>query len=777
MDSLTKEKLDYITVGIKTIQNVPLKSTLSKSDGTFLLSEIKSGQYLINLISVGYQTKTITLKLSIESGNVDMGTIYLSTQNNQLKEIVVTADRPIIKQEVDRISYDLQADPESNTSNVMEILRKVPLISVDGDDNISLKGDANYKILINGKPSSMMERNAKDVLKSMPASSIQKIEVITTPPSKYDAEGMAGLINIITNKKVDNGYNASLNISQRFPAGGRGTGGSGTFKLGKFGISAFGGGNFSQVPSLQNTMSRTTTGTNTTNLMQVNSNRSDNRSGYFGTEISFELDSLNLISGQFNINGSHNENNTEQSSILNGENGMQQGYNLNSDFIGWGTGTDASLNYQLGFRKSKNRLLTFSYRYFDYRNKQDNDLESSNPFNYNQPDFKQYNNGGTAEQTIQADYIHPTKKISIEGGLKAIWRKNDSDFRFNMLNSSNGEFEIDPSKTNVFNNTQSVLSAYNSYQYNLKSWNFKAGFRLERTRIDADFISGQNQVKQEYLNLIPSVSLNKKFKNMNNINLGFSQRIQRPGIYQLNPFVDRSNPNFENTGNPNLHPTVGSAYTLGYSRSKKGSFNLVLGYHNFTDLIMPVSYFDPLSLITYNSYDNTGRARLVTANLNVNHPLSKKMSFSFNGRLAHGKVEGIVNNTLVKNQGFMYGFSSSTSYRFQKHWRINASANVNGPNLSMQGTSNSYTGSSFSVDKDFIKDKLTFSLAGNNLFRKYRTDIRESFGPDFFQTNNNLRFYRSFNSSLNYRFGQLKSGIKKSSRGIKNDDVTNNDAK
>src|SRR5690606_34288324 len=136
------------------------------------------------------------------------------------------------------------------------------------------------------------------------------------------------------------------------------------------------------------------------------------------------------------------------------------------------------------------------------------------------------------------------------------------------------------------------------------------------------------------------------------------------------------------------------------------------------DLIMPVSVYNPTTFITYNSYDNTGKARLFTANLNINYPFTKKLNFSFNGGLAHGRVEGIVNSILVKNEGFMYNFSSSGSYRFEKGWRLNTSVNVNGPNLSLQGTSNSYIGSSFSINKDLIKDKLSFSAAANNPFKK-----------------------------------------------------------
>lgn len=772
-DSAGHKTLDFVTVGLKSDKNMPIRSVLTKSDGSFTFSNIKPGKYLVTAVSVGYQSKTIPVDLTDSTKKLrNLGTINISARTTKLKEVVVTADKPLIKQEVDRITYDLQADPESKSSNVLEMMRKVPLLSVDGDDNILLKGNSGYKIFINGKPSSMMERNPKDILKSMPASSIQSIEVITNPPSKYDAEGLVGIINIITNKKVDNGYNGSINMSQRFPAGGPGSGGSFTYKQGKFGLSAFGGASISNSPLTESNSFRTTTGNSITNLAQYGTRESDKKSGYFGTELSYEIDSLNLISAQFNINGSQSDGLNNQSSLLNDQSNILQGYRLGNTNEGRGNGLDAAFNYQLGFKKNKTRLLTFSYRYYTYENKQTNFLTTFDRVKYEEPDYNQFNNGGSSEQTFQVDYVHPVKKLTIEAGIKGILRNNQSDFQFLSFDSDSQEFKLDPARTNKFDNTQNVFGAYNTYQYNLKNWGFKAGVRIEKTIIDAEFISAASHVQQDYFNVVPSVNINRKFKNMSSLNFGFTQRIQRPGINQLNPFVDRSNPNFESTGNPDLHPTVNNMFQLGYNKSKKGSFNFMMAYMLFDDLIMPVSVTDPTTFITRNSYDNTGKARAVFTNFNLNYPITKKLNFSLNGGIGHGRVEAVVNGSLVKNQGFMYYTSSTSSYRLEKDWRVNASINLHGPNLSIQGTSNTFISSSFSVNKDIVKDKLSFSASANNPFAKYRNNHTETFGPNFTQESDNQTYYRSFYTSLNYRFGKLKGAIKKNKRGISNDDIS-----
>jgi len=771
-DSVSQKKLDFITVNLKTDKNTVVKVDYSKEDGSFTFTGLKPLKYSIVIVGVGYKNKMILASLTDSTvKNLDLGLIKISQQVVGLKEVTVSATKQIVKQEVDRISYDLQADPESKVFSVLDMMRKVPYLSLDTDNNILLKGNTDFKILINGKPSSMVERSYKEILRSMPASSIERIEVITTPPAKYDAEGLAGIINIITNKKVDGGINGSVNVSERFPVGGPGVGGSVSAKLGKWGMTGLAGGSIYNTPRTSSSINRLTYGTEPTSLSQNGSSISKNRSGYIGYEVSYEIDSLNLISGQLNVNGNESTGSGDQISFLRSEDEVLQRYRFANTNDGNGNGMDAALNYQKGFRADKNRLLTLSYRYFRFGNNQNTNLAISDRIAYDQPDYRQLNDQHFAEQTVQVDYVYPIKKLNIEAGLKAIMRDNNSDFQYRSYDSETGQFELLPGLSNKFANNQNVYGAYNTYQYNLKSWGVKAGVRVEQTVMRADFISTESTVRQNYFNVIPSVSINRKLKNNAGVNFGYTQRIQRPGIYQLNPFVDKSNPSFERTGNPNLRRALVNDFQLGYNKSKKGSVSLSVGATIFKDLIFPVSVFNPVTNITYITFGNTGRARLLMANLNINYPITKKWNFNLNSRTAHGKVSGTVNGVMITNSGLMYQINASTGYRFEKEWRINASLNANGPGVNLQGTSNTAIYSSFSVNKDLVKDKLSFSASANNPFQKFRRDHRETFGPDFDQSNYRYDYFRSFNFSLNYKFGKLKDAIKKNKRGIRNDDV------
>lgn len=770
IDSVTLKTVDYATVVIKDTKKQTIKSGLTKTDGSFALTGLKSGDYTLSIVSLGYTT--INRPLSLNSKNWDFGLIKIAPSTEKLREVQILTDKPLVKQEIDRISYDIKADPESKVNSVLEMMRKVPLLSLDAEDNIQLQGNSNYKILINGRPSGMIERNAKDILRSMAASTIEKIEVITTPPAKYDAEGLAGIINIVTSKKADEGYSGTLNLSERFPVGGPGLGGSFNIKSGKLGIAANVGANQNKSPQTSNSNSRLTQGNSPSNLFQDGTRDFSGRSGYAGTEVSYEIDTLNLISGQLNLNGNISESESTQNSILNREGTVAQSYHLLNARDASGNGIDAALNYQMGFRRNKNQLLTLSYRFYSFQNNQFNSIDIFNPVAYSSPDYTQDNTGESSEQTFQIDYVQPIKKVTIEAGIKGIFRDNRSDFQFDMRNETSGLFETDPLRTNNFNNTQNVFGVYNTYQFNLMKWGVKAGIRAEQTEINADFEQAGTDLDQNSFNLIPSVSLNRKFKNMSSLNFGFTSRIQRPGINQLNPFVDRSNPNFESSGNPALKPMTGNSFEATYSRFKKATVNLGVRLILFNDLIMPQIFVDPQTNITRSSFGNTGSARLFATNINIAYPFNNKLKVNVSGNFNYGKVRGEVNGIMLKNQGLMSRVSSSASYRFEKGWQTTGSMNYNGPNFTLQGSTNSFLGSSFSLNKDFVKGQLTLAAAANNVFSKYRTAINFTTGSNFSQESFNQTYLRNFTTSLNYRFGALKEKIKKNQRGISNTDVS-----
>ncbi len=352
LDSASGKPLPYATLVLQHANTKSaLKNFFAKDDGSFELTVADSLDYQLVIAFTGFDNKIVNIK---KAQSVDLGAISLKPSGKSLNEVTVTAIKPVIKRDLDGITYDVSADPETPTLNALDMMRKVPLLSVDASDNIRLKGKGNFKILINGKESALMAKNPSDVLRTMPATNIERIEVITTPPAKYDAEGIAGIINIITKRKLSEGYNIGLN-GRLNTVWGPGINLNGTYKKDKFGLSGYVGYNVrhdqtngigSEQKLFSDNSTRSQNGSNTVSAHNM----------YGNLELSYEIDSLNLLTGSVEFySGKFYQNSNQLSEAFNSSNSPIQTYRLLSDGNNAFGGLDASMNYQLGFKKDKNR--------------------------------------------------------------------------------------------------------------------------------------------------------------------------------------------------------------------------------------------------------------------------------------------------------------------------------------------------------------------------------------------------------------------------------------
>lgn len=769
IDSLSNQKIAFATITIKLENNTQMRSALSKEDGSFVIEKLPYGKHNISVLNVGYKKFSKEIEITNDNATYSLGNIFLSSQDKILQEVQVTTDKPLVKQEVDRISYDVQSDPESKFQNALDMLRKVPLISVDADDNIQVKGSGNFKVLINGRASSLVARSPKDVFKAMPASSIVKIEVITNPPAKYDAEGLAGIINIITTQKLESGYNGTIGTRYNFPWG-PGMNASLTLKKNKFALSSYYGFGYQDIPSTGFNSSRIGL-LQETKLIQNGSSKNLWAWQYLESEMSYEFDTLNLLTATIGTNpGFGNQNSSQYSSLYNASGSLDQYYILTNEGKNDWNGTDIGLNFQHGFKKNKDQLLTLSYKYSPSSNSNENKVASRDNFNYTFNPYEQKNSSGTKEQTYQVDYVHPVKKVDIEGGFKIITRNNYSDYTQHNFDPNTNVFVYDSSRSNNFNYQQNVMSIYNSYNIKFENWGVRIGARLEKTNVDADFKTTATTVKQDYINIIPSVSIQRKFKNMNSLNLGYTQRIERPSIWELNPFVNQSNPRFISYGNPNLNAVLTNNFELGFSTFKKGSINVGANYSFANNTIQNVTRLDA-DTISRDTYENIGKDKRVGFNANISYPITKKLNVNLNAMISYIWIEGTLNSQLYKNSGVQGNAYAFASYTLPKDYRLRLNAGYSSPWIQLQGQSNNYIYTSFSISKDFFDKKLTINANLTNPWKKYRDWEQNFSSPQFIQTSNYQNFYRSYGINISYRFGKLDGGVKKNQRGISNDDV------
>jgi outer membrane receptor protein involved in Fe transport len=773
VDSLKKQPLAYVTVALTdAATNQPVKSTFTREDGSFTMSGIAVKHYKLNLVFVGYQTKIIDVAQPDKATN--LGQLLMRVSSTQLKEVTVTHVKPLMKREVDRISYDVQADPENKVITVLDMMRRVPLLSVDATDNVKLQGNTNYKILINGKPSALIARNPADVFRSMPASNIQKIEVITTPPAKYDAEGLAGIINIITKKDIEQGYNGSIN-TRYSNIWGPGVNLNLTMKQGKFGIGGYAGYNkrnkvttgFSNINQSSTSASTNDPNYEFSDLRQSGTNTNKGNYTYANTELTYEADSLNLLTGTFEYYGGKGSSDRDLLSNLSSTNTRNSNsYRSYSDIDSKDKGFGAGLNYQLGFKRNKEQLLTGSYKYNYSATNQFNDIEFVERVNYTNPNYRQYNTSGSKEHTLQLDYVQPQKKLTIEAGAKAIFRTNYSD-SYNQVLSNTAQYITDPAQINNFDYQQNVYSLYNSYQLKFNDkWVAKGGLRLEHTTVNAN-----EGVDQQYANLIPSISIQRTFKT-SSLNLAYTDRIQRPGIWQLNPFINSQNPNLINVGNPDLQAVVSHGVEFNYSNFKKGSINLGLNYKFANNTVENVTVIDPATAVSISTFQNVGANKRLGIDLNVNYPLfNNKFNFNLNSQLVRVWLRGYVNNVLFNTRGFQGHTFAGTTYKFDNGYRLGLNFDFDSRYVLLQGRDNYWVGYAASASKEFWDKKATFSVYINTPFQKFRTIDNTIRTPTSYQLTLNDLFARNINFSFNYKFGKLNSELKKNKRGISNDDV------
>ena len=299
---------------------------------------------------------------------------------------------------------------------------------------------------------------------------------------------------------------------------------------------------------------------------------------------------------------------------------------------------------------------------------------------------------------------------------------------------------------------------------------------MEETTINADFSSVGSNLNTSYNNFIPSVSIQRQLKN-SSINFGFTERIQRPDISQLNPFVDQSNPQFVSTGNPNLKPELNHVFELNYSRFSTGSINIGLSYSFSNNSIQNVSSLkqqknkDTIETVTYTTYENLGSNQTLGLNINTNYPLTKQLSLSINGLLNRVWLKGYYNGGQYSNSGFVGNMFFNISYRFPTGYRIGTNTGFFSGNVNLQGKSSYFIFNQFVFSKELLKKAASVSFVANNPYSKYWAGNSTTRTNDYYQVTNYNQTYRSFAIRLSYKFGKLNSDIKKNQHGIENDDT------
>lgn len=794
VDSLSNETVPYATLSI-ALANAPqkaIKLLACDDDGKFTTTLKQPGTYIMSMQSLGKLPAVKRFTLSEGKKSLNLGKLFMNDDTQQINEVTVVAQKPLVTVEVDKISYSLEDDPEAKTNNALEMFRKVPMITVDGEDKIQLKGSSNYKIYMNGKPSNLLSgENASDVLKSMPASSIKNIEVITDPGSKYDAEGVGGIINIITSKNAMQGYTGTVRANAS-TLGSFGGGGYVSLKVGNLGLTANYGYNNRNSPWNDSHSERET---DEDRLAEGRPTKliEDGRSKYKGPfqygylEASYEIDTLNLISVGANLFRGKSKNLSELDAVLNplgDEFNSSPIYKFHRNSVSEGTfgSTDLNVDYQHSTSK-KDELLTVSYRFSQSPNDSESNTELSDVVNYylsNEYPKWNINDASTIEHTGQIDYTTPLfNKQTLEAGVKYINRQNKSNTLEQIYNDSTKMWEDHSRDNSQFRHTQHIYSAYLGYLIRLNKFGIKAGVRAEGTSLKAEFARKPDMdFSTNYFDVVPNATLTYQIDMSTQIRLGYNMRIQRPGIWYLNPYINDVDPQNISQGNPNLDSEKSNNVNLNFSKfTQKFSINASLSYTFVNNPIERYSFTadfpvdDPRSQYNgamWNTYDNIGKKQQVGMFLYGNWSPTTWFRIYMNGGLDYTDLKAPTLD--LKKDGVSGRVFAGTQFTLPKDFRINLNGGYFSPWIMLQGKQSPFYFAGLNVSKDFLKKKLSVSVGANNPFWKTMKMEMTTNGEGFRNVSTNWRSAREFRFSISYRFGTMKGQIKKVRRGISNDD-------
>ncbi len=798
LDSLTKEGEPYATIKIvrKEAPERALKMLVTDMKGKFQEKVSGgNGNFVMTISSVG--RNTIVKNFLVKPGEklVDFGTMYITDASNELGQVEIVAQKPLVKADIDKIEYNVQDDPDSKSNSVLEMLRKVPLVTVDGEDNIKVNGSSSFKVYVNGKPNNMMSDNPTEVLKSMPANSIKHIEVITNPGAKYDAEGVGGVLNIVTVGGGLEGYTATFsgNVSNR----GAGGGVFGTVKSGKLTLSARYNYNHNSVPRGYSGGSRRTVGETNDSSSDLDYSGTNKRKGAFQSgsmEASYEIDTLRLVSMSFGLWGGNNRNDgtTGMSATFPGTDDALYSYVSNSHGKSSWYSVNGGIDYQRLFHV-KNRMLTFSYKI----NTRPQTSDSYSAYEYDMddvaPDWQdfmrrmldQHNDGSqsTTEHTFQADYTTPIGKMhTVEAGAKYILRNNTSeDDRFLRSAGQHADYEFDEDHSSHYKHLNDILAAYAGYALKVKKISGRLGVRYEHTIQNVKYLLGEgDSFKKDFDDVVPSASIGWKLTDMSNLRFGYNMRIFRPGIRHLNPYLNDSDPTSITQGNPNLDSEKSHALNLSYSNfTQKFNINLSLRYSFTNNSIERVSFMLPDTEIEglkeatgkevlYSTYQNIGKNKTVSLSGYVNWNATSRTRIYANLYGNYAYMEGANG---LKNDGWSLNVYGGAQQTLPRDWRISLNLYGQTPWIMLQGKGSNYFDYGLSVHKSFFNKRLSLSAFAGNFLKKYKRDDNTLEGIGFIQESWSKYSVRRFGVSVSYRIGELKASVKKASRSISNDDV------
>lgn len=758
-DSLSHEAIPFASVMLKNASSGQQFVQNTDSLGRFNFPAVPLGHYALKAFYVGYPQIARDVRIFSTGNSQDLGAVLMSRQNNLLKEVVITDYKSLVEQRPDGIVYLAGKDATNKGASADEVLSKVPMVTVDEDDNLALRGNGNVRVLIDGKPSTVIAANVSDVLKQIPADNIKSIEVVTSPGAKYDAEGSAGVINIVTRQSFIKGISGRVFTGLNYNFADQDVRGHGGVNLNyqhnKLGISAdLGAGHWSRV-SEQYVTRVDHPGTADQAVLNQTSIRDGGGSFMWGRlSGNYTFDSLNTLSAGVGIHPGNWKNNESQTTLF-----PDYGLNYFQEKQSSSPRQDYSFNaaFNHRFRDNPGHRLDFLSLYSVNLDHDRYDLDK----NYLPEDTLYYqeksaNQTKNKEFTFQADYTQPLKRFhqKIEAGVKYINRNVFSDYDlFSREPDIDETWIIDPSRTNLLEYTQQVAAAYGQFTTDLTpKLSLIAGMRYEFTDINGKLRDHGGSFHSQFNNVLPSAILSYKLRQFDQLNLSYTQRIERPSIRYINPYVDNSDPLNITMGNPELAPERIHKIELNYSTLfGASSINVAAFYSHTQNGIEAWTSIDDdgVALTTYGNY---ARNNTLGLNLFGGTVLFKRWRLNLNGNLYHKALSG----NEMTNDGWQYDAHFTSTVDIYKGFALSAFAMYRGRDVMLQGYRSGWYRYSLGIKKEILKGRGDVSINVQNFLSPDIKSVRHFNYTDAVYDMTSYRHARGIRLSFSYNFGRMK---------------------
>ena len=761
----TNIPLEWATVVISNPTDGKIVSGGSANEKGDFNFKVVAGTYNVSFEFMSFKTQT--LKAREINKSTDFGNIYLIESATTLEEVELIAEKTTVEIKLDKKIYNVGKDLTVRGGTVSDVLDNVPSVSVDVEGNVALRGNDNVRILINGKPSGLVGLNSTDALRQLPAESIERVEVITSPSARYDAEGTGGILNIILRRSKLQGLNGAITTNVGYNPS-AGINGNINYRTGDLNIFNTSGYSYRESPGNSSSLTQYNS---TGNFLDESNTYDRQRKGLttnFGVEW-YVKDSASLTGSILYRDSNDKDLNTN---ILNQ---FDPNRNLLSTTTRLEPETEEdktmqyALNFQKNFKKS-GHVFTFDFQYEDNQENQNalitvNDIAVENVVTLEDQ----------SQILLQSDYVLPIGENSqFEAGYRGNFDTTTTDFTVAQLNNDTGFFQTNLDLTNVLNFKQYVNTFYAQYGSKFNKFSFLLGLRVENTRITIDQPTSGDFNKKDFTGLFPTINLNYEFSDKESLTLGYARRLRRPRGFFLNPFPSRNSVTNFFQGNPDLNPCYSGQIDLGYlKRFGKFTFNSSAYYSHATDGFnfisfdtgdtanvngeeLPIIKRTPINLATEDRY---GFEFTLTYNP------SRKWRINGNFNFFQNEIKGTTPNGLSldnTNNSWFARINNKYTLPGNIDWQTNL--NYNGPSADAQNTRKGIFSTTMAFSKDLFNENASIAFNVNDLFNS-RKRIQTTTTPTFNAESEFQWRERSFNLAFTYRFNQKKKVEKRGDYG------------